>query len=672
MSESPVRQRFTFPGGESLELTPLEAATEFSKRWLPPLNKKSIFVPETIVDHGHTTQAVFLSAEENMQLKSTIKDEKEKEKFHQLTNNHMRGSTSELKVWNYVTNSEAINKTLVTMLLSYKIKNFNLFLNHAHYEGEQEFDIILILPEYKRFVMFEVKSFQETKTLKKPQAQLEKGNQFYEKVIGYLGRETFQSWEFIPVIALPNASSLDRVKCKGYKEIVITQEEMRSDILDVLKLSKVDTADFSEYENLAKLLVASKHFVKVKEENGTINLELNMISATEATHRKQFGVGAEPVTVGTTDISKLTQDLEVKFTSLEKKPFASLESIIFWNREQLDFLHNNHPKILISGSYGTGKTLLLMAKMDMLLRDGFKVAFISFISKAFTKFGYMNSIPYQTNKELESKNFIFNERIKNICKDRNVDFFCPTDIDALKQILIRRKKTFFVMDEVRSDFIKDLASNLEQAVIAMHIDKGDATFSIEENRQKFMKDFDGWSHVNLSIPLRNTTNIQKLNSTFDAKKLNSEDPYFTTLLGPVPKMVICEDKEDAITLGLYHALQQFQGEKKIVIIIKSDILKKSNRSRLYLEWILWRVKKVSGLKVYEFSGQKETCIQWQLFNEAKEGCLVTYDSLFGGMETRNLLYISGKKIFVKMHISTYLLLMLAFINHNYKNAQLFH
>ena len=197
MSESQRRQGFTFPGGENLELTPLEAAREFSKRWLPPLNKKSVFVPETIVDHGHTTQAVFLSDEENMLLQSKIEDKKEKEKFKLLTNTHLRGSSSELKVWNYLKNSESINKTLVTMILSYKIKDFNYFLDYVPYcaEGEQEFDIILVLPEYKCFIMFEVKSFQATKTLRKPQAQLENGFQFFQTIISYLGKEEFQSWE---------------------------------------------------------------------------------------------------------------------------------------------------------------------------------------------------------------------------------------------------------------------------------------------------------------------------------------------------------------------------------------------------------------------------------------------------------------------------------------------
>ena len=635
MSDSHRRQRFAFPGGENLELTPLEAAREFSKRWLPPLNKKSVFVPETIVDHGHTTQAVFLSDVENMLLQSKIEDKKETEKFKLLTNTHLRGSTSELQVWNYIKNSESINKTLVTMILSYKIKDFNYFLDYVPYsaEGEQEFDIILVLPEYKCFIMFEVKSFQATKTLRKPQAQLENGFQFFQTIISYLGKEEFQGWEFIPVIALPNVFSLDQVKCKEFKEKVITQAEMRKDILDVLNVSKTDSSGLSEYESLAMLLIASKHFERVKEENGTINLELEMLSAPEVTHRKQFGVGAEPVTVGTADVDNLTP--EIKFSVLENKPFASLESIIFWNREQLDFLYNKHPKILISGCYGTGKTLLLIAKMDMLLRDGVKVAFISFVSKDFTKFNIQfDSKHYPTTKEPESKNYVFNERIKYLCKTRNVDFFCPTDIESLKHIVQERKDAYFVMDEVKSEFIKDVASLLERAVIAMHIYNGVADIAIKES----MKDYEGWTLVQLSIPLRNTTNMQKLDAYFDCDKLKSgEDTHFTTLLGPVPKMVICKDKKDAFTIGLDHALRLVQGERKIVIIISQ----KESLPWVFLEWVWWRIEKVSGLNVYEFSGEKDACIQWKLFNEAVEGCLVTYDSLFGGMETRTLIYISG-------------------------------
>ena len=67
----------------------------------------------------------------------------------------------------------------------------------------QEFDFLLIIPEYRAYCHLEVKAAEEVNGACID--QLIKGKQFFKMVQEYLGEEEYKNWKFIPVSAFPNA-----------------------------------------------------------------------------------------------------------------------------------------------------------------------------------------------------------------------------------------------------------------------------------------------------------------------------------------------------------------------------------------------------------------------------------------------------------------------------------
>ena len=67
----------------------------------------------------------------------------------------------------------------------------------------QEYDYILLMPEYKKIIIIEVKSNENGSGYGDAKKQLEKGRQFFKKVFYYFGAE---DWEYVPILAFPNST----------------------------------------------------------------------------------------------------------------------------------------------------------------------------------------------------------------------------------------------------------------------------------------------------------------------------------------------------------------------------------------------------------------------------------------------------------------------------------
>ena len=88
-------------------------------------------------------------------------------------------------------------------LHNYNTNMFRLFTGQQ--KQEQEFDFIIIFAEHKSYVHIDVKA-----AMKKADGwveQLERGEEF----IGYIGAAEFKGWQFIPVVAFPNAAKQSQV-----------------------------------------------------------------------------------------------------------------------------------------------------------------------------------------------------------------------------------------------------------------------------------------------------------------------------------------------------------------------------------------------------------------------------------------------------------------------------
>ena len=74
----------------------------------------------------------------------------------------------------------------------------------VHHLEQQEFDFLVIIPEYRAYCHLEVKSAGNVSG--SCIDQLQKGLGFFKMVQEYLGEEEeFKDWKFIPISVFPNA-----------------------------------------------------------------------------------------------------------------------------------------------------------------------------------------------------------------------------------------------------------------------------------------------------------------------------------------------------------------------------------------------------------------------------------------------------------------------------------
>ena len=120
------------------------------------------------------------------------------------------------------------------------------------------------------------------------------------------------------------------------------------------------------YCNIAKILIAAAYSGKAKA-NATINLVQRDLVQESA--KLLQGDNLEPISVGI-DPSESTAE-KPKFDDTKKKAVAvgSLTSMLFWSQDQVTFLTNDHPRTVVYGQYGCGKTILIVEKLRRYLTE---------------------------------------------------------------------------------------------------------------------------------------------------------------------------------------------------------------------------------------------------------------------------------------------------------------
>jgi len=115
------------------------------------------------------------------------------------------------------------------------------------------------------------------------------------------------------------------------------------------------------YTNIVNLLMASVHSGKA---NATLNLAPH--KCVEESEKLLLGDNVGAIGVGI-DPSESAAE-EPKFDDTKKKAAGSLTSMLFWSQDQVTFLSDDHPRTVLCGQYGSGKTLMLLEKMRRYLR----------------------------------------------------------------------------------------------------------------------------------------------------------------------------------------------------------------------------------------------------------------------------------------------------------------
>ena len=115
------------------------------------------------------------------------------------------------------------------------------------------------------------------------------------------------------------------------------------------------------YTNIVNLLLASVHSGKA---NATLNLAPH--KCVEESEKLLLGDNVGAIGVGI-DPSESAAE-EPKFDDTKKKAAGSLTSMLFWSQDQVTFLSDDHPRTVVCGQFGCGKTLIVLEKMRRYLR----------------------------------------------------------------------------------------------------------------------------------------------------------------------------------------------------------------------------------------------------------------------------------------------------------------
>ena len=144
--------------------------------------------------------------------------------------------------------------------------------------------------------------------------------------------------------------------------VILTAPEIqKGNIMEDLKkhLGPPSPVD-KTYTNIVNLLLASVHSGKA---NATLNLAPHNLVEDSSKH---LGGKVESIGVGINPSDSPAE--EPKFDDTKKKAAGSVTSMLFWSQDQVTFLFDDHPRTVVWGPYGCGKTLLLLEKLRRYLR----------------------------------------------------------------------------------------------------------------------------------------------------------------------------------------------------------------------------------------------------------------------------------------------------------------
>ena len=159
--------------------------------------------------------------------------------------------------------------------------------------------------------------------------------------------------------------------------------EKPGSILDRLQDASLLGNTFSpdeSYIQLSKILLASAHCASAE---GILTLNAALEPVVE-TKNLLLGKGTEDLGIGVPlppsikdptclkDLKNKPAEDPTCLKDLKNKPAGSLTSLLFWTPQQSNFLSNGPKRQVLHGTFGTGKTILLIEKMNRLIQTAVK------------------------------------------------------------------------------------------------------------------------------------------------------------------------------------------------------------------------------------------------------------------------------------------------------------
>ena len=243
---------------------------------------------------------------------------------------------------------------------------------------------------------------------------------FYQ-ILGYLRNEyddlDFTAWEVVAAVVLPNQKK-SRQQHDHEDHFVLSKEDLvkienqENDIFDLLRIRKKIWIP-EEYEAIATVFMASMHSAGINPKGSNPVLKAMPVESEEA-HAALAGKDAADAGPGFDQ--KLVDDVQdgilktgVTHNDItsnqklkkEKTGINSLASWIFWSPDQFEIIRSKPARLLITGKFGCGKTMILMALALEARQAGKRVGFMSC-----------------TN----NKDSILNQTMENFCMENEITF----------------------------------------------------------------------------------------------------------------------------------------------------------------------------------------------------------------------------------------------------------
>ena len=560
-------------------------------------------------------------------------------------------------------------------------------------QRNQEMDVIIILDRQRKFIIIEVKSDQSGKIPANALTTLKNAETFAHQVFKILGIEESEHWEFIPLVALPNVVSREKLdrEYRSKSNHILTKTEIKSDLSKVIQLTENEYEDLSSYKTILGSLAASYHATAVKKESiGAVQFEIKNL-VLEASRKLAGEAQIQPGF----DVSEEIKDI-VSFTDLKNAPLAGFRGFMFWNKGQIDILQRmeEHEELgtpcVVAGVWGTGKTLLLAYKAIKLSNENKKVVFIS-------------NLDWADNK-VDKRHYVYEEkmRIDFLKCNTNISFYTMKDIikdlegkfpriqrckrsllqfnrrrmvgtRLYQSLLLRfikkviRTGTYHILvDEVeyeKEEEEEHYSRSFLEELQAVRLKTGSLTVALRgETIQKDIKE----NPLVLNKVMRMSTRVYETITDPEAipdyeifprhrENLYLNNSVQNTVLGCKPELILVTSSHEMISTGLKEALPKVDSHPFVVVLLNYPYLP------LYLGYynpdyelkdeIIGAVEVIranTNKQVHVFGGCGGCTSQLEelralLRNPEPSGFLVTTSTLYSGMEATSVIVIDGNR-----------------------------
>lgn len=224
----------------------------------------------------------------------------------------------------------------------------SLQLTEVEKKYESEFDFLLLSAERKLIIAIEAKNtlymYSKKKYQYKPFHQLAKCYEMLSKYLGDCFTGHGEQWKFVPLVFTFNETDYEKLRPYHEKINVVSKSSIKEHLKNIMQ--QFPSSDSQESKD------------QLKEVLGYI------VCAFHSSNNKE-------------KLGAITPSKWVKYTQKTIDAISKKENIIFYSKNQLPVMTNERfKKLILSGEYGSGKSILMKHKAEQLSSKNEAVIYI--------------------------------------------------------------------------------------------------------------------------------------------------------------------------------------------------------------------------------------------------------------------------------------------------------